>query len=139
MKRKTERLLRNILLFVDQQLDELAAQEDSPKEDSASELASTPIRRLRAKLDELALAIEFELQLDLIRTAGTRVHATGKAFGATTQPTAQRREGVGETPAAGVQKLSPFQMMVDQWFLDHPNIEYGDAEEHPLARRFPPR
>jgi len=121
MKRRTEKTFRNILRCVDQNLDELAAQDGFQGLEPAPDLDSTPIRRVRAKLDELALAIEFELQIDKAKAKGSPSDLSNAPLESSVAQHGVTRTNFDskQMPASEIRELSPFEKSVDQWFKDH--------------------
>lgn len=128
MKRRTEKIFRNIVQLIDEKLDELAAQEPAPRLRSAPDVESTPIGRVKAKLDELALAIEFELQLDKVTAKGSQSGLSGLNL----EDSDAKDESdlipldSEPTPTNEVSELSPFEKSVEKWFRDNRLYEDGD-------------
>lgn len=120
MLRRTEQIFRQVLRHIDTSLDALNAERDllcEKKTPTLSELAS--IERVTTRLDELALSIEFELNLKRTPPAALRSHeGVQTEFKELFEPTKKQVDSTTHSikPLAISEKPSAFEARLEAWF-----------------------
>jgi hypothetical protein len=128
MLRRTEQLFRQVLRHIDTSLDALNSERDllcKKKTPRTKELAS--VERVTAKLDELALSIEFELHLKERPTTLQSQEAARTECEQLFEPTKRQVHTTSHSneSLAGLDKPNAFEARLEAWFGS-----ISDSEEY---------